>query len=109
MRNLTIEEMKSKADYLLKAILKRGASDAVIVLSKDNTLHIKFSNNRVCTTKSWESTQMEVFSVFNKKIVTTTVQDMKNQTIDETAARLKRFSSMPVKSRRHSIKLRAMP
>lgn len=56
------------AKYLLEKLKKENVDDVVISLSSlDNTL-IKFYNNKIATTKTWNSKDLGIFVAIKKSL-----------------------------------------
>ena len=72
------------ARYLKNGLLKKGASDVVVsVQTKDSQL-IKYSNNKINTTKKWELTNIGVFVCYDKRIVVTDIRDISKRSAEAT-------------------------
>ena len=74
---------KEIADYMKKGLLAKGASDVVITASTRKAHQIKYSNNKVNATKSWELTDIGVFAVHDKRVVVTNTRDISKESADD--------------------------
>ena len=60
--------------FLLEELKRKGADDVVLQLNSGETTLIKFSNNKISTTKSWETTNLSVFMTKDKKILSSSLK-----------------------------------
>lgn len=72
------------ANYLKIQLSKAGASDVVVSTAIKNAHQIKYSNNKINATKSWELTSVGVFACYNGRIVVTDTRDVTKSSADET-------------------------
>ena len=80
------------ANYIMKKLLAQGADDIVITVGRNNTNHIKFFNNKIAATKSWNMINLDIFMAINKRLVTTTLKEFSKKSADEITKNLIRFS-----------------
>jgi len=85
---MTPEEI---ANYMKKELVKKGADDVLVSVGRDNTTLIKFANNKISVTKSWDTVDLGVFLAKDKKIVSTSIKDFSMKTADETITLLMKF------------------
>lgn len=71
------------AEYMKKGLLEKGASDVVVTASTKKAHQIKYSNNKINATKSWEQTNIGVFAVHDKRVVVTEIRDLTKNSADE--------------------------
>ncbi|MBS3117827.1 TldD/PmbA family protein [Candidatus Woesearchaeota archaeon] len=76
------------ASYILRKLKKGGADDIVVSMTESTNNQIKFSNNKISTTKTWEALSLSVLIAMKKKLVTTTIKDFSTKAADKTVARL---------------------
>ena len=72
------------AEYMKKGLLENGASDVVITANTKRAHQIKYSNNKINATKSWELSNIGVFTVHDKRVVVTEIRDLSKNSADET-------------------------
>ena len=82
------EEISS---HVLDKLLKAGADDVIISVSKQDSSLIKYSNNLVNTTKTWENIDLGIFMALNKKIVLTNLRDFSLRAADDVVDKLLKF------------------
>ncbi len=80
------------AKYALKGLQEAGASDVVITTSSDKVQQIKLVNNKVVSTNDYQKTDTELFASFNKRIISTTLQEYTIENIDKTIAHMKKVA-----------------
>ncbi|MEA3255235.1 MAG: TldD/PmbA family protein, partial [Candidatus Altiarchaeota archaeon] len=89
---MDVEEIKDKAVYVLKGALNQGAEDVITNVLVDKTRQIKFANNDIVSTKTWDSVNMHVFLALKKRIVSTSISDLSNRNMDESIRNLIKFA-----------------
>lgn len=72
------------ARYLKKGLLKKGASDVVVSVQTRDSQLLKYSNNKINTTKKWELTNIGIFVCYDKRIVVTDIRDISKKSADST-------------------------
>lgn len=63
-------------EYLMKKLKQKGIDDAVLTFSSSNSRQIKFADNKIVKTGVEELRNIGIFIVKDKKILTTTCQDL---------------------------------
>ena len=76
--------------FLLEELKRKGADDVVLHLSNGETTLIKFVNNKISTTKSWESTSLSIFATKNQKILTSSLRTFDKETAKKCAEHIMR-------------------
>ncbi len=71
--------------FLLEELKRKGAEDVVLQLGCGETTLIKFVNNKISTTKTWESTNLSIFASKNQKIVTSSLRSFNKETAKKCA------------------------
>ena len=71
--------------YLLEELKRKGADDVVLQLNNGETKLIKFVNNKISTTKSWESTNLGIFVTKDQKILTSSLRTFDKETAKKCA------------------------
>jgi len=71
--------------FLLEELKRKGADDVILQLGSGETTLIKFVNNKISTTKTWESTNLSIFATKNQKIVTSSLRTFDKETAKKSA------------------------
>ncbi len=71
------------AHYVLDQLKKRGADDVIVHLGTSDNAHLKFSNNKILTTKSWDNSSIGLFVAKDKRIVLTSLKTFTKQAADD--------------------------
>ncbi len=82
------EEINS---HILNKLLKAGADDVIVSVSKQESSQIKFSNNLINATKTWENIDLGIFMALKKKIVLTNLKDFSLSAADDVVNKLLKF------------------
>ncbi|MBD3259643.1 TldD/PmbA family protein [Candidatus Woesearchaeota archaeon] len=77
--------------YLQKKLLERDAQDIVLSLRNGKKTQIKFVNNQIATTKTWDNVNIAIFLNYKQRIVATTLQKFTKQAVDSTVESLIKF------------------
>ncbi|MFH1592137.1 MAG: TldD/PmbA family protein [Candidatus Woesearchaeota archaeon] len=80
--------MKNLSQKIKRDLMKKGATHVVIGTSKSNSDQIKFSNNKISTTKSWSSIDLSIFIAIKNKLATTSLKEFDKKTINSTITNL---------------------
>jgi PmbA protein len=81
----------SLADSVVAKARKVGATDAVALVRRSDSQQVKFANSQVVVVQSWMDTSLDIFAVFGKKVLSSSINDMEG--VDEALANLKRKSA----------------
>lgn len=73
---------------LLEELKRRGADDVVLQLNAGETTLIKFVNNKISTTKTWESTNLSIFATKDKKIISSSLRKFDTETAKKSAEQI---------------------
>ena len=76
------------ARYLVQQFKKKGADDVVVQLNNTDNSHIKFSNNKVTTTKLWNLEGMSVFVAKDKKVVSSSLKSFSKAAVKELVSQM---------------------
>ena len=68
-------EIQELPDYVVKKAKKLDADDVVCQSQLSLTKQIRFANNEITATKTWESEFLSVFLTWKKRVVSTTIND----------------------------------
>jgi len=87
MRKETKKEqtMEKASRYLLKALQKEGADDVVINAVDYENNQIKFVNNSVVETTTWNSKAINIFMNCKKKIISSTIRAFNEKALEKSA------------------------
>jgi PmbA protein len=66
---------ESIPEAIVKRARKMGADDVVCTLTRDETKQIRFADNSISISKSWQSNNFGIFLVRDKRIIATNVSD----------------------------------
>ncbi len=73
------------AQFLLEELKRKGADDVVLQLGTGENTLLKFVNNKISTTKSWESTSLSIFVTKNQSILTSSLKTFDKETAKKAA------------------------
>lgn len=79
-------------DGIVKSLKSKGADDVIASSQTRNAQQIKFSNNKINATKSWELSNISIFMVKDKKIVATNLKDISQESADTAVTKLIEFA-----------------
>jgi len=86
--------MESIAKQIQKQLIKKGATHVIISASKNDSDQIKFSNNKISTTKSWSSLDLSIFIAIKNKLATTSLKEFDKKTINTTINKLIKIANL---------------
>jgi len=78
-------------EYLKEELLTNGADDVVIGLEGGKRTQIKFANNNIVATKTWDALSAGIFSNFQKKIVYTNLEEFNKLAVDNKVKHILSF------------------
>ncbi len=81
---MNLEKINSK-------LLKKGADDVVLILTKKKENQIKFTNNNITSINSWCNKIIFVFCSINKKLVVTSLEDFSDKGINDLIKNIFKF------------------
>ena len=84
-------EPEEISSYVLNKLLKAGADDVIVSVSKQDNSLIKYSNNLINTTKTWENIDLGIFMALKKKIVLTNIKEFSLSATDDVVNKLLKF------------------
>ena len=82
------KDAEARLALFMRELKAHGADDAVLNLSSDESLLVKFSNSAISNVKRWDLTMLSVFASFGKRIVVTTVRDVSKKGLKAAAGHL---------------------
>ena len=88
------DEIKNKSDYIIKNAIEKGADDLIVDTSINKICQIKFANNEIVQTHTWDSTDIDVFLAFKKRIVSTSISDFSKDKMDKSIQDLIKFAKV---------------
>ncbi|MBW3022236.1 TldD/PmbA family protein, partial [Candidatus Woesearchaeota archaeon] len=81
----------------LKELEKKGATDAVVSSVVSKSSQIKFSDNKINTTKDWDSVSVNIFASFKGRIVSTSIKDVSDEGIKKGIGLITKFAkNLPI-------------
>lgn len=80
------------AGYLLQKLKKEKVDDAVVSLTSANNTLIKFCNNKIAATKTWNSKDLGIFAAIKQKLVVTSLKNFTKEAADLTVKKVLAFS-----------------
>jgi len=84
-------EPEEISSHVLNKLLKAGADDVIVSVSKQESSQIKYSNNLINTTKTWENIDLGIFMALKKKIVLTNIKEFSLSAADDVVNKLLKF------------------
>ena len=84
-------ETEEISNHILNKLLKAGADDVIVSVSKQESSQIKFSNNLINATKTWENLDLGIFVALKKKIVLTNIKEFSLSAADDVVNKLLKF------------------
>src|SRR3989338_2645339 len=96
-----MEEGKKTAAYVVKLLKKRGASDAVVSVTREDVSQLKFANSRVSTTQSWHSEKVSMFAAVGRKLVSTNLRDVSEKAALDAVDRIMKFAAAAVPNKEY--------
>jgi len=84
-------EAEEIANYTKNQLLKKGADDVIVTVGTDNSTQVKFANNKINVTKTWDTIELGIFLAKDKKIVSTSIKDFSYRTANDTILALMKF------------------
>lgn len=86
------DEMISTAEYLMKKLLAAGADDVVLNAGTGFGQHTKFANNKIVKTGTEEISSIGIFSVWDRRIVETSLKEFTKASADEVVRKAAAFA-----------------
>lgn len=80
------------SEYILKKLKAKGADDVVVSASFGKSHQIKFVNNEIAATNTWDSASTDIFLTKDKKIIFTTLKDITKDSADKTIEKIFTFA-----------------
>ena len=84
--------MNMDPQEMIMKSLQEYASDAVVIMETDDHDLVKFSNNRISITKSWQSQEALVFASIQKRNILTSMRDFSEQAIENSVKGIVAFA-----------------
>jgi len=85
------EEDAGIVEQVVKKALKAGATDSVAIINRSASNQVKFANSEIATLQSWLDTSLDIYMVFGKKVLSSSITDL--TTIDATIELLRKNSA----------------
>ncbi len=91
-KSRTGEQSVQEALHYLEKQLKNKVDDFVLSASQGEKTQIKFANDSIATTQSWESRNIEIFANWKQRLVSTNAQDLREPALSKAVHRLLLFA-----------------
>jgi len=87
-----MEDKQKLLDYLQKKLRRNKADDVVLAFEGGKKTQIKFVNNNIVATNTWDAMSIGIFASFKKKIVMTNLEEFNNGGVDQKIDQLLDFA-----------------
>jgi len=90
MKKMVEKKVEKNIDgsSVLKQAEKMGASDIVLTITKSLTNQIKFANNKIMTTQTWDSADANIFFSYQKRLMSGSIDFESEQTAEKSLKKL---------------------
>ncbi len=78
-------------EYMHKKLIENNADDVVVCLEGGKKTQVKFANNNIVATQTWDAMSMGIFASFKGKIIFTNLDDLNKNTADEKIKHILKF------------------
>lgn len=93
IQHFDIQHLQNRAEKALKLILGVGATDAVVSFSNTTVTQIKFANSSIVSSYSWDYSGLGIFGSFNKRIISTSVKNPNEKSIEKAVSSISLMAS----------------
>jgi PmbA protein len=83
--------MIDAANKIEKKFTAAGADDTIVTISEELKTQLKFSNSKISATQTWKSMNIGLFAAFDKKLISTTIQNLSDAAIDDALKKVLAF------------------
>lgn len=87
------DKARSALRYLMSELKRKGADDIALAFRKDRKTQIKFSNNNIVATKSWDQRYIAVMFAIRSRVITSVLENYSRSSIKNFAGKAISFSS----------------
>ncbi|MBN2454294.1 TldD/PmbA family protein [Candidatus Woesearchaeota archaeon] len=94
--------MREIAEKIEKKFKNSGADDVIVTIGEEEKTQIKFSNNKVSATQTWQSMNVSLFAAIDKRLVLTSIHAFSQEIIDETIKKLLKFAKATEQNKEYS-------
>jgi PmbA protein len=94
--NAMKDELLHISDKIIKGLKKKGADDVIVISTKSDKLMVRFSDNKVTVSQSWNTMGAEALSIFGKRKVISSFGNLQEDALRrsiERAAKEAEFAS----------------
>src|SRR3989344_6341360 len=84
-------DKKEILDYLHNKLTENGADNVVVGLEGGKKTQVKFANNNIVATQTWDAMSIGIFASFKKKIVFTNLDDINKESADNKIQHILKF------------------
>ena len=84
-------DKKEIIDYLHNKLIENGADNVVVGLEGGKKTQVKFANNNIVATQTWDAMSIGIFASFKKKIVFTNLDDINKESADNKIQHILKF------------------
>jgi PmbA protein len=81
------------AERIEKKFTKAGVDDAIVTISEETKTQLKFSNSKISATQTWKSMNIGLFAAINKRLVSTSIEDYSDKSIDAALKKVMAFAN----------------
>jgi len=87
------EELFLLAEKVSKEMCKRGASEVMVLPTQNDSLMVRFSNNKVTVVQNWSVISVDMLSIFGKKRLISRFENIGDRALEESIERVIKESS----------------
>lgn len=81
-------------DYIIKKAQKLGAEDAIVTQTDQKSRQIKFANNDIPTTQTWNLTDANIFLSFKRRTVSSSIESLDKKSVDNTLVKMIKIAKL---------------
>lgn len=85
-------------DYVIASLEKQGAEDVIVNHATEDHTQLKFYNNKISPITKWKNEGLSIFCVIDKKIISTSLKDLNEESADKIIKKILAFSKEIVKN-----------
>jgi len=71
-------------ELILKKAKELGFGDVVVLAHEQNRRQVRFANNEIIVAKNWHTQKVELFAEYEKRVASTTLAALDENTIEKT-------------------------
>lgn len=81
-------------EHIVKKALKEGADDVIASLIKEKRKQVKFANNTITTTQTWDTSKLDIFLARERRVASTTIDTISKEQIDKSIKKLIKITKL---------------